>query len=391
MRNTYFFSLALIGLLPALAFAQPRAKFEPPSNKVLHGAGLPDYWDNAKLRSQFNEFKKYSGKRTAVVTWFASLYENGRMTSWRQNYAMNLKRVRDLQSVSLIKFSTHDFAYERTKKLASLGDISRGVYDQYFQEFADTVRDFRDPVFISLNHEMNGTWYPYSQEYSGTDETAADFIASWRHVVDIFRARGASNVAWVWSPNVPDVGKVPADKYYPGDEYVDWVGVSFYSGNPADALDPIYKKYAKRKPIFVTEWATAQEQSRYYANYPGDAAWVAQFFQALNTKYPRVKAITWFQWNKEDGNFLLQRVDAQQEQYAAQASSPRYIEDASDLVSKKPGEPERPATRIVPKEIILQQKPAVVAPKPKAPPRVAPPRATPLRERIKLENVKSER
>jgi hypothetical protein len=382
------FRLLVLALLVPAAFchAQSRAKYEPAGDTVLHGAGLPGYWSDPQLRAQYEQFKKYSGKRTAVVTWFASQYENGRMTSWRQNYAMNLERVRRLESVSLIKFSTQDYAYTHTKKQADLKDVARGVYDAYYREFADTVKEFRDPVFISINHEMNGNWFPYSQDYPGSAVTAADFVAAWRHIVNVFRARGANNVAWVWSPNVPDVGSTPAAQYYPGDEYVDWIGVSFYSGNNASALDAIYKTYAPRKPFFVTEWATAQEQSRYYADYPGDAKWVEQFFRALSVRYPRVKAISWFQYDKEDGNFLLQRVSEQQQEYSQQAAAPRYSENAGNLVSKNPGGIERVPVRVVPREVVLQQKPAVVNPKPQAPPRVAP-----LSERIQLENVKVQR
>jgi hypothetical protein len=385
MKKSHFLIVVFL-LLAAVCHAQSRAKYEPAGDTVLHGAGLPGYWSDPQLRAQYEQFKKYSGKRTAVVTWFASQYENGRMTSWRQSYALNLERVRRLKSVSLIKFSTQDSAFARTKKQAGLKEIARGVYDAYYQEFADTVKDFRDPVFISIDHEMNGNWFPYSQDYPGSDVTAADYIAAWKHIVDIFRARGATNVAWVWSPNVPDVGSTPATKYYPGDDYVDWIGVSFYSGNNANALDAIYTIYAPRKPFFITEWATAQEQSRYYADYPGDAQWVEQFFHSLNTKYPRVKAISWFQYDKEDGNFLLQRVDEQQREYSSEAAAPRYSEDAGTLVSKNPGGVERVPVRVVPNETFLQQKPAVINPKPQAPRR-----AVPLSERVQLENVKTQR
>jgi hypothetical protein len=371
-------------LVPA-TFAQPRAKFEPDDGKVLHGAALPQYWSDAQLTQQFDTFKKYSGKRTAVVTWFASLYEMGRMTSWPQNYAMNLSRIHKIGAVSLIKFSVQDYAYDRTKKIARLKDIALGTYDPYFQQFAATIKEFSDPVFISINHEMNGTWYPYSEDYPGTDVTTADYIASWRRIVDVFRKAGVTNVAWVWSPNVPDVGAVPAAKYYPGDDYVDWVGVSFYSGNPADALDSIYQTYAARKPIFITEWATAPEKSRYNPAFPGDAKWVASVFRALDTRYPRVKAISWFQYAKEDGNYLLQRVSDQEQEYSADIQNPRYIDDAGNLVSKSNGGYERVPVREVGNAIVLNE-PVQTA----RPPVVVPNRSVPLRERIKLQNVPTE-
>jgi hypothetical protein len=386
MKSTPVLALSLLLSLSSISFAQPRAKFEPDAGKVLHGAALPQYWSDPQLKQQFDAFKKYSGKRSAVVTWFASLYEMGRMTSWRQNYAMNLDRVRKMGAVSLIKFSVQDYAYDRTKKIATLRDISLGTYDAYFQEFAATVKDFGGPVFISVNHEMNGTWYPYSQDYAGSGTTATEFIASWRRIVDVFRKAGANNVEWVWSPNVPDVGAVSAAKYYPGDEYVDWVGVSFYSGNTADALDPIYKTYAARKPIFITEWATAPEKNRYNPAYPGDAKWVAQIFRALDTKYPRVKAISWFQYDKEDGNYLLQRVSEQQQEYSSDVQSPRYLDDAGNLVEKNPGGYERVPLRAVGNEIVLKEPVPVEAPKVQAPRS-----GVPLSERIKLQNVPTEK
>jgi hypothetical protein len=64
----------------------PLAKFEPPGDAVYHGASLPRAWEEAGLRAEMDEFKRASGKRLSVVTWFASLYEGGRMTSWKQNY-----------------------------------------------------------------------------------------------------------------------------------------------------------------------------------------------------------------------------------------------------------------------------------------------------------------
>jgi hypothetical protein len=132
---------------------------------------------------------------------------------------------------------------------------------------------------------------------------------------------------------VPDVGPVASGKYYPGDDYVDWIGVSFYSGNQPTALDTLYRSYSQRKPFFITEWATAPQQSRYNPKFPGDAAWINQFFQALETRYRRVKAISWFEWKTQDGNFLLQRTPAQQQAYARHIRKARYLGKAEALLT----------------------------------------------------------
>ncbi len=345
----------------------PRAKYEPAGDGVFHGASVPDTWNESGLKAQLAQYQKLAGKNLSVVTWFASTYEKGRLTSWQQSYAPVLNRVQRAGALSLVKFSTQDAAYEANGQIAETGDIARGVYDAYFEEFADTIKAFNSPVFISIDHEMNGDWYPYSQDYAKTDATAAQFVAAWRHIIDIFRARGATNVAWVWAPNVPDVGKVPATAYYPGDDYVDWVGVSFYSGNPLSNLRQIYATYAAKKPIFITEWATAPEKSRFYQGYPGDEKWVTDFFKSLETNYPRVKAISWFNWKQGDGNYTLDRVPAQAQAYNQDIKKARYI-DIAPQVAKNNREPQRPPLQVVPEEVVLKAAPVVENPQAQRPP-----------------------
>jgi hypothetical protein len=234
---------------------------------------------------------------------------------------------------------------------------------------------------------MNGTWFPFSEAYPGSGVTAADWVASWRRIVDVLRRRGANNVAFVWSPNVPDVGGVGFQKYYPGDGYVDWIGVSFYSGNPIDNLSQIYNTYAAKKPFFITEWATSPEKNQYYPNFPGEGTWVQSVMAALQKKYPRVKAISWFQWLKADGNHLLERVPTQRVAYNQGIQNPRYLDDPGAVVSV-PAPGGAPPLHVTPREIIL---PEVVAReeiktetiKPEIPP--APPANAPARAPLKLQ------
>ncbi len=362
------------------------AKFEPPGDMVYHGASLPRVWESG-LSTELANYSKVAGKKLSIVTWFASYYENGspRPTSWKQNYLPNLYRVRDAGAMSLIKFSTQDNQYAATGQIARTSEIASGKYDSYFAEFADTIKLFGGPVFISFDHEMNGNWYPYSQGYTGArpvGATAQDYVAAWRRIVGIFKARGVGNAAWVWSPNVPDVdpaSSAPASDYYPGDDVVDWVGASFYSGNVIANMKPFYQTYAARKPIFITEWATAPEKSRYYgSSYPGDAAWVRSFFKAIETSYPRVKAISWFEWKQADGDYLLQRVPEQAQSYSLSIQKPRYIAQAQPPAGTVT--PSRPPLIPDGREIVLSE-----APRAQRPP-VQRPAPEPIRnERIHIE------
>ena len=382
-------SLDFLSPPPLPTITGPPGKFEPSGEGVYHGASLPRAWEESGLRAEIEAFRSASGKRLSVVTWFASLYENGRQTSWKQNYGPNLLRVRRVGAMSLVKFSTQDSAYSQTRKIARAGDIAQGKFDAYFSEFAETIKNFGTPVLISIDHEMNGTWYAYSQSFPGSNTLARDYKAAWRHIVALFRERGVSNVAWVWAPNVPDVGEVRASEYYPGDDVVDWVGPSFYSGNPIHNLRAFYSQWAGKKPIFITEWATAPEQSRYNNGFPGDALWVRSFFEALETDYPRVKGISWFQWSQADGNFLLQRVPEQAQSYSSAVQKPRYIGQANEIEGSVLAS--RPPIIAVGDELVLRETTRMEKPKLEAAKTEHAPRRRITIEAVKTEKIRVER
>src|SRR5207253_2783842 len=111
--------------------------------------------------------------------------------------------------------------------------------------------------FIRWAWEMNGDWHPWGGADNGGDP--ASFVSAWRHIHDIFAAHHATNVAWVWGPNWnsnPDTSWNDVSRYDPGDDYVDWVGVSGYMVDyrTCSALfGPVYAKFSDRKPIMIAE------------------------------------------------------------------------------------------------------------------------------------------
>ncbi|WP_217631238.1 glycosyl hydrolase [Modestobacter sp. DSM 44400] len=80
---------------------------------------------------------------------------------------------------------------------------------------------------IRLMHEMNGNWYPWGSGANGNQP--GEFVLAWRHVHDRFTALGVTNVAWTWAPNAVYTGGAPLAPLYPGDAYVDAVGLSNYN------------------------------------------------------------------------------------------------------------------------------------------------------------------
>lgn len=353
----------------------------PGGDGVYHAASIDQKsWQNAyddgrTLAAQVRKYagRDVAGKSISVVTWFAAAYQDGQMTSWQNDFAPVLDRARKAGAMSLIKFSTQDANFGATHKMLSLQEIAGGGTDGYWKQAAQVVKKFNGPVFISINHEMNGTWYPYSQAYDGSQgpapkATAGDFVRAWQRIVGIFVKEGANKAIWVWSPNAEDVGGVSFAKYYPGDGYVDWVGASLYNGGPVSALDTLYDFARKRsKPIFITEWATAEkftdQYKKYQGAFPGEAKWVSDFFSKMETQYKGVKGISWFQIDKQreekGGDFRLERLPAQARAYSGAVANPRYLGGAVDKNGAPPIDTPRteiPATEVMRQEVAPTEK-----------------------------------
>jgi beta-mannanase len=107
--------------------------------------------------------------------------------------------------------------------------IAAGSQDAYINSFAKAVASYKQPVIIRFAHEMNGTWTSYSDYTNGN--SPGDFINMWRHVHDVFVQDGATKVIWLWTPNITGSSNTPGTlaSYYPGDAYVDEVGLDGYS------------------------------------------------------------------------------------------------------------------------------------------------------------------
>jgi len=184
-----------------------------------------------------------------------------------------------------------------------LAKIAAGAFDPYITEFATEARDWGHPFFLRFNWEMNGNWFPWSELANGN--SAGQFVAAWRHVHDVFVAAGATNATWVWCPyadTAKRLKKNPLKPLYPGDSYVDWTCLDAYNwGRNAvnsrpwrsfsELLDPAYKelvkKVAPRKPMMLGEFATSP--------YGGHKAlWIKKMFEQLPSKYPRIRALIYF-------------------------------------------------------------------------------------------------
>ena len=113
----------------------------------------------------------------------------------------------------------------------SLASIIDGAHDSYIRSWAEAAKAYGKPLLIRFAQEMNGNWYPWSEQVNGN--SPGEYVEAWQHVHNIFAEKGVTNVKWVWSPNVVGSGVSGAfsdlAELYPGNAYVDYVGIDGYS------------------------------------------------------------------------------------------------------------------------------------------------------------------
>lgn len=176
-------------------------------------------------------------------------------------------------------------------------DIAAGLYDTYISEWATQARVIGKPMFLRFGHEMNdGYRYPWGPQ----NNNAADFIAAWQHVHGIFAAQGAKNIIWIWSPHPAYTFK----EFYPGDEYVDYVGAGVLNYGTIAAwskwwsFDDIIGKYydsvsVYKKPIMITEFGSLAVGGN-------RAAWYTDALKSLPKKYPLIRSVLFFHFSKDN-------------------------------------------------------------------------------------------
>lgn len=186
-------------------------------------------------------------------------------------------------------------------------DILNGKYDDYFTKYAQDIKAFGHPLLFRLNNEMNGDWVPYSAYHNSKDPEI--YTAVWRYLHDIFEKNSVDNVLWIWNPNnlsKPGFQWNHPLLYYPGDAYVDVVGLTayntgtFYEGEEWSTFNelyaPLYAQYSEwfDQPLMITEFASS--------SVGGDKAdWVKRMFEEMG-KYPNIKAAIWWSHTDFDQN-----------------------------------------------------------------------------------------
>jgi hypothetical protein len=246
------------------------------------------------------DLEKGTERKFASIMWYMD---------WTSPFPLE-----DAKRVSKAGYMPHitwePWSWEK-KDLVKLQDILAGKWDKYIGDWAKDAARFGRPLLVRWGHEFNGDWYPWSVPNNGQDP--ALYVKAYRYVHDAFRDAGAKNVEWIWCFNASSVPALPWNApmlAYPGDEYADWVGIDGYDFSGTDSFRSIFKNaYAKalstaNKPIMIAEFATGvsgQDKGK----------WIGRMAADLKEFFPAVRAITWFDINKERDWRLLSGIEAE--------------------------------------------------------------------------------
>ena len=303
-------------------------KLLPPASGIYFGVYpgwdfVPGSFDDFPNPVDVKHFEVLTGRRVAWAPWSISWHDRlefpaaGVHDIWRTGYVPQIR---------LFTFPTQDYAPGALPENAYPGpithsDVAAGRYDAQLRAFADAARDTEIPIFFDYDGEMNNA-HPWGGRYEG--RTATHFRDAYRHIIDVFRAEGATNVTFLIQYGAIN-GYAPGSywepfeqyaNYYPGDDYIDWIGLSVY-GEPIYGSGPnatfeqrltaqgitqfgYVGPYAEAaalgsKPLAIEEMGLNKMPSE-----QAKAQWVQDAAAVLASgRYPRIQAIDW--WAQDKG------------------------------------------------------------------------------------------
>ncbi|MCI0512720.1 hypothetical protein L0128_05870 [candidate division KSB1 bacterium] len=282
------------------------AKFEPPDGKCLFILGQAS---NQYMEAYLNTVRK--SPTPAGFAYYTSL-SNGAV----QNDMPRYKAFLDKYPNTVLQLAIWTGERQWGNPGYYLDEIVAGKYDLNINALAQACKTFGKPIFIRFGYEFDGSHNAYPPN---------KYIAAYRYFVDKMRALEVKNVAWVWHswgvgayygrndfpqyyPALPAGQVVTQALWYPGDEYVDWLGLSIFGtgwGNlSTNSVIQWFISFAAthQKPIMLAESAAIKTTNVSDPNWViSDPRWFEQVFN-LCFKNKAVKVFTYINVDWEADN-----------------------------------------------------------------------------------------
>lgn len=291
-----------------------------PQRKVLIGAWTEGFFDgtNKKLRPEkLLEFEKLVNKKMKIAHYYI-----GWEVLASPDLLSQFETIRSNGWVPMLNVNPYYFdkcfGYEKPLYRA----IAQGDCDEFLHSSGKNLAKIKEPFYLVFAWEMNNDVNEWSVLKSGS--TNDEFVAAWRRIHNIFRQERALNIIWVFCPNVPEESVSPYAKIYPGDKYVDWIGLDGYNWGTtqswsewvdfAGVFTGSYNSLvsvAPEKPLMLAEVNTTDKG--------GDKpAWYKDMFlKQIPGNFPNIRAVIIFNEDKTGQEGVNWRVDVTEESLKA--------------------------------------------------------------------------
>jgi hypothetical protein len=282
----------------------------PGDGKLYHGVfpGGPKGDESAPTLDDLTPYETKSGRRVAWVffshEWFKGRAFPDDTVQWihRHGAAPYIRLM--------LRSSTKQNVAE---PLYRLEDIAAGKFKDDLAAWGKAAGRVGFPLIAEWGTEMNGKWFSWNASFHGKAAGTELFKRAYQTIVNTTRDAGARNVTWVFHVNHEDD---PADawnhleKYDPGTDYTDWIGVSLYGAQAPDEQSwsvfskrmaevyPRLEKLPGDRPIMVCEFGFTDGNPR---GQPG--VWAKDALDSLFAgRWPRIKGFSWWNegWDDDD-------------------------------------------------------------------------------------------
>ena len=289
----------------------------PPPGKFYHGF----YWggvgtdehdptEHDVSPADVSTYEQAVGGKTAWVYFSNNWFESRAFPLATCNW------IRDLGKVPYVRLMLRsNIDQKHAEKTFSLTKIIAGDFDTDLHVWAHDAKKFGSPILIEWGTEPNGDWFAWNGKWNGGFlEGPKRYIAAWRHIVDVMREEGATNLLWIWHVNwldEPERKWTAFENYFPGADYCDWIGLSAYGPTTPTTADgtenfrfkmrnayPRLNKLAPGKPIIIAEFGCDLHNRRVNA-----AQWARSALEDLfSGRWPAVIGFCWWNegWQNDD-------------------------------------------------------------------------------------------
>jgi len=302
--------------------------------KDQFGNPLPLRGDAPWNSETWDIFESHTEKPVSIVHF-------GQPAPWLQAFTADpLERASKRGAIPMMSMGSNG---------ATLHELEEGgAKEAALRKWAKDVAAYKKPFFFRWDWEMNLISAPNIPWAAEARANPSAFVRAWRNFRRIADQEGATNVTWVWCPNVSFPGSTSLNSLYPGNAYVDWTCMDGYNRGTKtpewtswipfhSVFSSTYRELTDdkefegwQKPIMIGEFGSTEAGG-------SKSAWISQALKNdLPWSFPRIKAVVWFNWNiteKSSGgietewDWPIESSTGATEAFAGGIASPYYAEN----------------------------------------------------------------